>query len=66
MTINRLISITDEQSMLEFYVIIDFIDYQFYRLSIPIDQLIYIDWLSFFVRFIFSQDFQNTVSLSIK
>ena len=29
MPINRLISIIDEQSMLEFYVIIDFIDYQF-------------------------------------
>ena len=29
MPINRLISIVDEQSMLEFYVIIDFIDYQF-------------------------------------
>ena len=29
MPINRLISIIDEQSMLEVYVIIDFIDYQF-------------------------------------
>ena len=29
--------------MLRFYVIIDFIDYQFYRLSMPIDQLIDID-----------------------
>ena len=25
----------------------------------PIDQLIVIDWLSFFMRFIFSQDFQK-------
>ena len=25
----------------------------------PIDQLIVIDWFSFFVRFIFSQDFQK-------
>ena len=25
----------------------------------PIDQLIDIDWLSFFMRFIFSQDFQK-------
>ena len=29
MPINRLISIIDEQSMLRFFVIIDFIDYQF-------------------------------------
>ena len=29
MPINQLLSIIDEQSMLEFYVIIDFIDYQF-------------------------------------
>ena len=29
MTINRLISIIDEQSMLRFFVIINFIDYQF-------------------------------------
>ena len=29
MPINQLISIIDEQLMLEFYVIIDFIDYQF-------------------------------------
>ena len=30
-----------------------------YRLSMPIDQLIVIDWFSFFMRFIFSQDFQK-------
>ena len=29
MPINRLISIIDEQSMIRFFVIIDFIDYQF-------------------------------------
>ena len=53
--INRsMILIIDEQSMLRFYVIINS-----YRLSMPIDQLIVIDWFSFFMRFIFSQDFQK-------
>ena len=58
MTINRLILIIDEQSMLGFYVIISSI-INSYRLSIQIDQLIVIDWFSFFMRFIFSQDFQK-------
>ena len=44
--------------MLGFYVIISSI-INSYRLSIQIDQLIVIDWFSFFMRFIFSQDFQK-------
>ena len=59
MPINRLILIIDEQSMHRFFVIIDFSDYQFFRLSTPIDQLIDIDWFSFLMCFIFSQDLQK-------
>ena len=66
MPINRLILIIDEQSMHGFFVIIDFSDYQFlsiinanrsdnwHRLS-----SIVIDWFSFLMRFIFSQDLQK-------
>ena len=56
--------------MLEFYVIIDFIDYPFLSIINTNRSVKFIstgiDWLSFFMRFIFSQDFQNTVSLCIK
>ena len=70
MPINRLISIIDEQSMLEFYVIIDFIDYQFLSIintnrSVNLHRLSLIG-CHFFMRFIFSQDFQNAVSLCIQ
>ena len=39
-SINRLILIIDDQSMVKIRVVIDW-----YRLSIPIDKLIGIDWL---------------------
>ena len=59
MPINRLISIIDEQAMLEFYVIIDFFDYQFLSIINANRSVIVIDWFSVFMRFIFSQDFQK-------
>ena len=70
MPVNRLISIIDEQSMLKFYMIIDFIDFKFISIintnrSVNLHRLSSIG-CHFFMRFIVSQDFQNTVSLCIK
>ena len=61
MPINQLISILDKQLMLRFFVIIDFIDYYQFLLIINANQLtlIVIDWFSYLMRFIFSQDFQK-------
>ena len=67
MPINRLISIIEEQSMLRFFVIIDFMDYQF-LLSMPIDQLIDINChrlVTIFDALYFHSIFSNTASLRI-
>ena len=63
MPINRLISIIDEQSMLGFYVIIDFIDYQFLSIinanrSVNCHRLVFI-----FYAFYFQSRFPKTRSL---
>ena len=65
MPINRLISIIDEQSMLGFYVIIDFIDYQFLSIinanrSVNCHRLVFI-----FYAFYFQSRFPKTRSLCI-
>ena len=61
MPINQLISILDKQLMLRFFVIIDFIDYYQFLSIINANQLtlIVIDWFSYLMRFIFSQDSQK-------
>ena len=69
MPINRLISIIDEQSMLRFFVIIDFIDYQF-LLIINANRSVNWHWLSsigfHFWCIIFSVKIsKNAVSLCI-
>ena len=53
-SINRLILISDDQSMAKIRVVIDW-----YRLSIPIDKLIGIDWLQISETGI---DTKNTIS----
>ena len=64
MPINRLISIIDEQSMLEFYVIIDLIDYQFLSIT---NRSVNLHWLSsigcHFLCVLFSVKISKTRSL---
>ena len=66
MPINRLISIIDEASMLEVYVIIDFIDYQF-LLIIKTNQSVKLHRLSsigcYFLCVLFSVKISKTRSL---
>ena len=66
MPINRLVSIIDEQLMLKFYVIIDFIDYEFLSI-INTNRSVNLHWLSaigcHFLSVLFSVKIFKTGSL---